>query len=311
MADGADASLRPVRARPPELPGLALHDVIGRGGMSVVWRGTDLARNIPVAVKILQRDFADDRDDLHQFFQEARVAAMVRHPGIVKGYGLNRKNGLYYIVMEYVDGYNLGQLLERKKRLSEYDVLAVAESVAGALDFAWTRHRIVHCDIKPENIMVNSDGAVKLSDLGLSHTISLLSKASGGQAAEIVGTPAYMAPELISGESAVDCRSDIYSLGATMYHLATGRTLFPLDGNDDILRAHVDPAMRAPDPQSIVPSLSHGFSRLAEAMLVKDPAHRIKNWSRVLEIVRTLIVGGRAAFLRIGSPSSVEIAPAR
>ena len=127
----------------------------------------------------------------------------------------------------------------------------------------------------------------------------------------IVGTPAYMAPEQMMDSHSIDARADIYSLGATMYHLATGRVLFPLASNDDILRAHVDPAMRAPDPCSVVPGLSHGFALLAESMLVKDPARRIKDWSQVLAIVRALIEGGKTAFLRTGAPSSVDVGRSR
>ena len=294
-----------LKATPPDLPGLRLDSVIGKGGMSVVWRGEDTRAGRPVAVKVLQQKFAMDDREVAQFFTEADTMTHLNHPGIVRGYGIYRHASLYYVVMELVDGYDLGKLVARKTRLAEQDVLAVAESVAVALDYAWENSRIVHCDIKPENIMVNSDGAVKVTDLGLCQTVSAL-KSGAGAEDEIAGTPAYISPEQIYGISDIDCRADIYSLGATMYHLASGHTLFARQTNEDIIRAHADPGASAPDPRHYARSVSAGFVHLLERMLVKDRAFRIQSWPALLEAVRRLIDGGEPDLPPLASPSSVK-----
>jgi len=275
-----------------ELPHLRLDSVIGRGGMATVWRGYDLAMGRPVAVKVLSTAYASTPEDIARFLNEARIMTKIHHPGIARGYDMNRADGHYYVVMELVEGYTFASLIARKVKIPEEDALIVAESVAVAMGYVWDHYKLVHCDIKPENLMVDSDGSVKVTDLGLSKTMSAFKSGADGQSDEIIGTPGFISPEQVYGEQDLDCRADIYSLGATLYMLTTGHMLFEGRTNDDMLRAHVD-ATQAADPRIASPGLSAGFVELLEHMLVKDKAHRYPVWNLVLRDIQTVMAGGR------------------
>lgn len=261
------------------LPNLKISHLLGRGGMASVWQARQLSLERDVAVKILSHELASDAEDVQRFVLEAQNAACLRHPGIVQVYDINAVNGIYYFVMELINGYTMGELLERKGYVEQEDLLAVAESVAVAMEYAWGNFNMVHCDIKPDNIMVDADGTVKVCDLGLSHSMSLIRMKDMPISDEIMGTPAYMSPEQIYGVD-IDCRSDIYALGATLYHLITGRMLFEGLNNDDMLRAHVGTA-QAPDPREIV-DLEGVVVLVLERMLAKEPRYRYPHWQSLL-----------------------------
>jgi len=289
---------------PPSLPHMRLDSVIGRGGMSTVWRGRDLAMDRPVAVKVLSRDFTASSADIQQFLNEARMMTRVHHPGIVHAYDMNCVNGLYYIVMELVDGYTFAQRVARKGPISESDALIIAESVAVALGYAWDKHHIVHCDIKPENLMIHSDGTVKVADLGLCR--SLANRTASSADDEVIGTPGYISPEQVYGDSTIDCRADIYSLGASLYQMTTTHMLFEGRNNEDMLRAHVD-ASQAIDPRLYVEKLSGPFAELLEHMTVKDKSMRYANWSDVLRDVQLVESGYHLPPLPHAALSSIHL----
>lgn len=263
------------------LPNFEVIGLLGRGGMASVWKARQISLDRFVAVKILSSAFATDEEDVQRFRLEARAAAQLKHPGVVQIYDANFSDGVYYFVMELVDGYTFGDLLRRKGKISLEDALIVAESVAVALDYAWSFCRMVHCDIKPDNIMVDADGSVKVTDLGLCRSVTLVKGGHPGKADEILGTPAYMSPEQVYGSEKLDCRSDIYELGATLYHMVTGRMLFQNKTDDEIIRCHVDQS-QAPDVREIVPETSGAFALLLEKMLAKDANHRQRDWKQVL-----------------------------
>jgi len=269
-----------IRSRILKIPNLKLIEKIGDGGMSTVWKAWDIANQRVVAVKILNQEFATDGSEIRQFRAEERIMEEIHHPGIVEAYDFDNGNGNWYYIMEYVDGYTFADLLRRKQHVRESDCLLICESVAAALDYAWNNHGLVHCDIKPENIMINTDGVIKLLDLGISHRFELK---EGPQAVpdHVLGTPAYISPEQVYGDVELDCRSDIYSLAATLFHLATGRLLFPGLDNDNMMRAHCDEATQALDPRCYRPELSEGFCQLLELMLVKNRDYRIASWKDV------------------------------
>lgn len=286
--DTAHARVR-LRETPPRIPGIRFDALIGRGGMAVVWKAWHEELNQFVAVKVLDPDFAATGEEVRQFMLEVRTMTSLHHPGIVQGYGADCADGRYYFVMEYIDGYTFGSLLARKGRLAPTDALIVCESVAAAMKYAWDTARIVHCDLKPDNLMVNQDGVIKVMDLGLCQSTAALRRPERQD--EVVGTPAYISPEQIYGDVPLDCRADIYCLGATLYHLVTGHILFPLRSNDDILRRHVDPAARAPDPRTFTPAVSEQFARLLAGMLVKDRAGRYQTWDDVYAAARIVDAG--------------------
>ena len=276
-----------IRSRILRIPNLKLIEKIGDGGMATVWKAWDIANQRVVAVKILNKEFANDGTEIRQFRAEERIMEEIQHPGIVQAYNFDNGNGNWYYIMEYVDGYTFADLLKRKQHVREPDCLLICESVAAALDYAWNDHGVVHCDIKPENIMINTSGEIKLTDLGISHRFEFK---EGPQDVpdHILGTPAYISPEQIYGDVELDCRADIYSLAATLYHLSTGRVLFPNLDNDNMMRAHCNEEMQANDPRAYHPELSEGFCQLLEAMLVKNRDYRVSSWRNVFSMCREI-----------------------
>ena len=295
-----------IRSRILKIPNLKLIEKIGDGGMSTVWKAWDIENQRVVAVKILNREFANDGADVRQFRAEERIMEEIHHPGIVQAYDFNNGNGNWYYLMEYVDGYTFAALLARKQHVRESDCLLICESIATALDYAWNDHGIVHCDLKPENIMINTDGVIKLTDLGISRRFEFK---EGPQAVpeHVLGTPAYISPEQVYGDVELDCRSDIYSLGATLYHLATGRILFAGRDNDGMMRAHCDETVQARDPRAYRPELSEGFCQLLESMLVKDRDFRVTSWSDVYAMCREIEEGHAFKPRENASPSSIKL----
>lgn len=291
---------------PPVLPDLEFLGKLGEGGMSSVWKARDLRRGEIVAVKILNRELTENAEDIGLFQAEAKTMSEIDHVGIVRSYELNCHEGIWYYTMEYVDGYNFGALLGRKQHLPEVDCLLICESIAVALDYAWNDFGVVHCDIKPDNIMINTDGVVKLTDLGLCHTFQYLQDGMLDVSDHIMGTPAYIAPEQVYGDLEPDCRTDIYSLAASLYHLATGRMLFPGLGNEDMMLAHCSDDSVAHDPRYYRPELSEGFCQMLEAMLVKNRDYRLQSWQDVCSMCLAIEQG--AAFKpRRGPVSSLHL----
>ena len=266
---------------------LRLLEKIGEGGMSTVWKAWDKINKRLVAVKVLKREFSARAEEVQNFKREELAMEELHHPGIVQAYEFANDQDEWYYVMEFVDGYSFGEYLKSHGHVREEDCLLICESVASALDYAWEQHGLVHCDLKPENIMINQAGEIKLMDLGIAYRFQF--KPDGAQEVpdHVTGTPAYISPELVYGDVEPDCRADIYSLGATLYHLATGHTLFEdRDTVDEMMRAHCDEASQAPDPRRYRPKLSLAFVQLLEAMLVKNREDRLSTWADVIEMCR-------------------------
>ena len=280
-----------IRSRILKIPNLKLISKIGEGGMSTVWKAWDIAHQRLVAVKILNKELAKDGTEVRSFREEERLMEEISHPGIVQAYDFDNGNGNWYFIMEYVDGYTFADLLRRKQHVKEEDCLLICESVASALNMAWNDHGIVHCDIKPENIMINTEGVVKLTDLGISHRFEFTEGGTKEVPDHVLGTPAYISPEQVYGDVELDCRSDIYSLAATLFHLATGRVLFPGLDADNSMRAHCAEDCQAHDPRFYRPELSEGFCQLLEAMLVKNRDFRVASWSNVFQMCQDVEAG--------------------
>ena len=171
---------------PPSVPFLHFDRIVGRGGMAVVWRAWHNELNKFVAVKVLDKNLALTGRDLRQFMVEVKTMSSLNHQGIVRGYGADCADGRYYFIMDYVDGYTFGSLLKRKSRLPQIDALIICESVADAMKYAWDEFGIIHCDIKPDNIMVDRDGTVKVLDLGLCQSTAVLKTST-----QIIIAPGY------------------------------------------------------------------------------------------------------------------------
>lgn len=269
-----------------KLAGFELIERLGLGGMGVVWKARQLSLDRMVAIKLVRAESIRSQEDVKQIIQEARTAAKLKHPGIVQVYDACEQNGAYFLVMEYVDGYTIGQWLKRRKQLPVKEVLLIAESVATALEYAWQTAGLIHCDIKPENVMVDQDGTIKVADLGLSLTKD--SKA-GEHEDEITGTPGYMSPEQVRGDMPLDCRTDIYSLGATLYELLTG--IRPFSDKSDAEAMECQLTDKICDPRDVVPGVPLSVCMLLERMLVKDRDGRLADWTKVLSDIRRVSKG--------------------
>ena len=292
-----------------EIPGLTILEKIGSGGMSTVWKAFDRVRERVVAVKILDEKLSTSGEDVRAMKLEERMMEEIRHPSIVQAYDFDNVDGLWYIVMEYVDGYTYADYLLRRRHVRESDCLLIAESVASALNYAWNDHGLVHCDLKPENLMINSEGTIKILDLGVSYRFQFKEDGEQEQPDHITGTPAYIAPEQVLGDVELDCRADIYSLGATLYHLASGKTLFPGYNSEASMRAHCNENVQAEDPRLYRPELSKGFVQMLEAMLVKNRDGRVSSWPEVYEIAQAVESGAHFPPRETEGASSLQLSP--
>jgi serine/threonine-protein kinase len=243
-----------------------LGDVIGGGGMGVVYRATDLRLGRPVAVKLLS-GVDGDQSSIARFAREARAAARVRHPGVVMVYDAGTENGTPFIVMQHVAGRSLELILRNEGPLDEQRAVGIVRQVASALAAAH-RAGIVHRDVKPANVMVADDGSATVLDFGVARveTAATLTHTNS-----VLGTPAYMAPEQALGEPA-DARSDIYALGCVLYAALAGRPPFEAAAPASILHQQV---YENPDPPSLARSgVSPALDALVMHMLAKSPDGR-------------------------------------
>ncbi len=224
------------RQRPwRSIGGYELMAPLASGGSGTVFKARDPHTGQLVAVKVLSRDGAKDRGT-ERFLREAQVACQLRHENLVAGINVGTDDGLYYFVMELVEGESVGERLRRHGKFSEADAVEVGRGVARGLECARV-HGIVHRDIKPDNIMITLDGNVKLCDLGLARPFGRPTSVTTSGIA--VGTPRYISPEQARGDPTVDHRSDLYSLGITLFHLAAGEAPFQGDTGIVVLSKHI------------------------------------------------------------------------
>jgi serine/threonine-protein kinase len=255
--------------------------------MAEVWKARQISLDRVVAIKMLTHQALPDAETLDRFHTEARAAAKVNHPGIVQVHDAGEQNGAPYYVMEYVEGKTVGDLLEEQGHVPEENALIVAECVALALAHAWNKARIIHCDIKPDNVLVARDGTIKIADLGLARIFGARQSDEGAD--QILGTPNYTSPEQAEGVEPLDCRSDIYSLGAMLYHLVTGTIPFRGSRGSAAMDLHV--AAFLPDPLELRAELKPTTAWLIEKMMVKDRNLRLQNWEDVLADIRAVKAG--------------------
>jgi hypothetical protein len=246
--------------------------------MGKVYLAHQISMDRNVALKVLGAEILTLPRLVQRFQNEVRMAALVDHANIVKAFGAGEDGGFHYLAMEYVSGGSLRERLEREGFLPERDALEITYKVATALREAWEDHRILHRDIKPENIMLTDRGEPKLADLGLSKSLIEDSKLTA--AFSTLGSPSYMSPEQAKGLPDADTRSDMYSLGTTLYQMVTG--MVPFDGRSapDTLRMLV--AESLPPPQQIKPEISDGCVVLLEGMLAKNPDRRYQEWNSLI-----------------------------
>ena len=201
-----------------------LFEKIGDGGMAVVYKAKDRLLNRNVAIKILKPEFIRDPKFIDNFRRESQAAAGLSHPNIVAVYDVGKEGNIYYIVMELVDKGNLSDIIEKQAPLSERQVIDISRQIATALSFAHKKN-LIHRDVKPHNILMAEDGTFKIADFGIARAVNKGTLVNNTNV--VMGSVHYLSPEQARG-SAVDARSDIYSLGILMYEMLTGRV--PFDG---------------------------------------------------------------------------------
>lgn len=262
---------------PRRLGAYEIIERIGRGGMGAVYKARQLHMDRIVALKILAAHLTRDRKYIRQFIREARAAGQISHPNLVAVHEVGQAGPHFFICMEYVEGRPLSRELLAKSRLAPDEVLRIAAQVASALAAAEKRG-IVHRDIKPDNLLLTPRGDVKVADLGLAKRLSDVTSAS--QSGWGCGTPYYMAPEQARNSSAVDIRADIYALGATLYHLVTGRLAFDAASSVEVLMRAA--SERLIPPSVVRPDVPAGLSDLIERMMSKAPEGRPQNTAQLL-----------------------------
>lgn len=273
----------------PEIPGYQLLQKLGKGSMGIVFKAKQTSVDRLVAVKILLDALAQNKEFIKRFQREAKIAAKLSHNNIVNAIDAGEVNGRHYFVMEYVEGSTIKDALDQKKVFDEKVALRIVMAVAEALKHAHERG-LIHRDIKPENVILTKDGNVKLADLGLAR-LTADEKWAMSEAGMAIGTPYYISPEQVRGQVDVDIRADIYSLGATFYHMVTGQV--PYDGTNpsDVMRKHVDKNTVLVPPDHLNTRLSSGLGMVVETMMAKNRENRYGNPDDLILDLKCLLQG--------------------
>lgn len=253
-----------------QIPGYQMLAKLGAGAMATVYKAKQLSLDRIVAIKVLPQKHSNDPNFIQRFYDEGKAAAKLNHANIVAAYDVGQAGEYHYFVMEYVDGRTVYDDIANKGAYSEAEALKITTKVAEALSHAHARG-FIHRDVKPKNIMITKDGTVKLADMGLARAVSDR-EAAEAEAGKAYGTPYYISPEQIRGEIEIDFRADIYALGATAYHMVTGRVPFEGANPSAVMRRHLSEELVPPD--HINDKLSSGFSEIIEVCMAKSPNKR-------------------------------------
>ncbi len=273
-----------------------IYDKVGSGGVATVYIARDMQTYEVVAIKVLKTEFTDNPNYVKRFLREAEVVSNLHHKNItqVKDYGV--EDQLHFIVMEYVEGKMLSQIIEEKGAMGYQEAASVISQALSALQYAWENGIVAHRDIKPQNIMMDKNGLIKVMDFGIarvstSHTMT--------QAGTFMGTPYYMSPEQAQGIE-TDIRSDIYSIGITLFQLITGKVPFDADTPWSVVNMHIT----KPPPTIDIPLPYSGLYYVIEKSLAKNVEDRYQTPQEMLLDLHNLTQGEKQA-----SPGAVESSP--
>jgi len=267
-----------------------IHEELGRGAMGTVYKAEKKILRRLAALKILASHLAWDDESVARFLREMRMAARARHPNLVQAYDAGEDNGKFYLAMEFVDGLDLEEHLETHGAMPEVLAVQVARGVAKGLGYAWSDHQMIHRDIKPANIILENGATPKVLDLGLAK--STTSETGLTLTGTVMGTPNYMSPEQVEGRDDLDCRTDIYSLGCTLYHLVTNVVPFSESSEEETMQRHAGGGTLR-DPRSFTPDLSLGLFQTMVRMLARDPDNRHPDWEALQADLKAVANGGK------------------
>jgi serine/threonine-protein kinase len=270
-----------------QIPGYQLLEKLGRGTTGIVFKARQLSMNRLVAIKVLHQRLATNPEYLQRLTREAHTAAKLSHNSLIQAIDVGSAGKMHYFVMEYVEGTTLRQALDAGRRFGEKEAVDIILQVAQALQHAH-RRGLIHRDIKPANVVLTADGVAKLADMGMARDTSDQALAESERGLTI-GTPYYMAPEQVRGRADLDVRADIYSLGATFYHLVTGQPPFPGAKVEEVLEAHLTKELTPPD--HLNQELSSGLGEVVEFMMAKDRRRRYQKPEDLLIDLECLLNG--------------------
>jgi len=264
------------------IPGYEFLQKLEESDTATLWRGRQESLDREVAIKILKPEFINQEDEVRAFLREARAVAKLKSTNIIQVYDVGQHENSLFIVMECVNGYPLTTLLDLGDPMAQKRALLIALSVAQALSDAWTGEKLIHRNIKPGNIMVEKGGAVKVANLGMS---GIADQTPG----MIIGTPNYMSPEQASASPSVSFTSDMYSLGAVLYHMVTGQVPFDNMDEDAVLQAQIEGQL--PFPQDLNPDITPPCAQLIARLMMKDPQKRYPDWQGAIHDITKLADG--------------------
>lgn len=268
-----------------QIPGYQIIKQLGAGAMARVFLAKQISLDRMVAIKVLPQKFTNNPDFVARFYAEGKAAAKLNHPNIVQAFDVGKSGEFHYFVMEFVDGRTVFDDITEKGVYSEDDAVRIGIETARALDHAH-KQGFIHRDVKPKNIMMaDSDNRSKLADMGLARALSDV-EAAEAEAGKAYGTPYYISPEQIRGEVDVDARADIYSLGATMYHMVTGQVPFDGANPSTVMHKHLKNALIPPD--HLNKELSSGISEVIEVCMAKDRTKRYASAADLLEDLQSI-----------------------
>ena len=301
------------RGAPRALGRYEIVEELGKGGMGSVYKAWDPRLEVYVAIKTLVPQLAANGDFIVRFEREARLGARLRTPHAIRVFDVGEEGLIHYIVMDYIEGESLAAVQGREGRLDEERACAACADVARALHAAH-KHGVIHRDIKPANIMVDQDGTVKVADLGIAKQVRVpgADGASKDVSATtlVLGTASYMSPEQADGDP-LDFRSDIFSLGATLYHLVCGQLPYTGNTSQKIMRRVATGPV--PDPRRANPALSEAVAGVLGRMMAKDPAQRYQTHAELIADLESC-AQGRAPIshrppLKTGQPEAPKTKP--
>ncbi len=286
--------------RSSQIPGYVLLGKLGKGAMATVYKARQVSLDRIVAVKVLPKKSSDSIDFVERFYKEGRAAAKLSHNNIVQAIDVgSTPDGFHYFVMEYVEGSTLYDIMQpppvgQGRNFSEAEALDIGIQMADALAHAH-RRGLIHRDVKPKNILLTSHSISKLTDLGLAREVSD-QQAAESEAGKAYGTPYYISPEQIRGDVDIDFRADIYSLGATLYHLVTGRPPFDGESPSAVMHKHLREPLVPPDHINV--ALSSGISEIMEVSMSKNRDERYQSTEDMLEDLQLVRQGNQPKHAR-------------
>lgn len=263
---------------------------IGSGGMADVYKGRDTMLNRYVAIKVLKKEFREDETFVKKFRSEAQAAAGLLNPNIVNVYDVGEDRGLYYMVMELVEGITLKEYIDRKKRLSAREVISIAIQMCSGIEEAH-KHHIIHRDIKPQNIIISNDGKVKVTDFGIARMVT-----SKTTTAVAMGSVHYTSPEQARGGYS-DEKSDIYSIGITLYEMVTGQVPFNGDTTVEVAMKHLQEEITP--PSELVPDIPYSLEQIILKCTQKNAERRYSDVDELIQDLKHSLVDPEGDFVQI------------